>query len=75
MADDTIPGDKGTSAAAFPIAGAVVGTDELGQNADEPMTEEQSAHLRQLCEKHDQPFDGNLTRQQAAARIKELEKA
>ena len=74
MSDDTIPDDNGTGTASFPIAGAVVGTDEV-RNGDEPMTEEQAVRLRQLCEKHDEPFDGNLTQQQANARIHTLEKA
>ncbi|SFH14048.1 Protein of unknown function [Palleronia marisminoris] len=73
MSDDTIPGDKGTGTASFPIAGAVVGTDEV-RGDDEQMTEEQAAHLRQLCEKHDEPFDANLTRRQANERIDALEK-
>ncbi|WP_375261015.1 DUF3072 domain-containing protein [Palleronia sp.] len=73
MSDDTIPGDKNTGTASFPIAGAVVGGEMKHQ--DEPMTEEQAVRLRQLCEKHDEAFDGNLTRQEADARIEALEKA
>lgn len=71
MADDTIPGDRDTSAAEFPVAGAVVNPDS---GADEPMTAKQAARLRTLCEKHDEAFDANLTREQADARIDALER-
>ena len=56
--------------ASFPIAGAV----ESGQNpkGNEPMTDRQAAELRELCEKHDEPFDGHLTQDQAEARIAAL---
>lgn len=73
MSDDTIPGDKNTGTASFPISGAVVGGEMKHEN--EPMTEEQAVYLRQLCKDHDEPFDANLTREQANARIKALEKA
>lgn len=42
-------------------------------DADAPMTEVQSAKLRQLCDKLDEPFDGNLNQKQAAERIDALE--
>ena len=42
-------------------------------DADAPMTEVQAAKLRELCEKHDEPFDGNLTEVQASERIEYLE--
>ena len=73
MSDDTIPGDKATGTASFPIAGAVVGG-EMSRK-DEPMTEKQKVILRELCEKHDEAFDGNMTREQADARIEALKKA
>ncbi|WOI56597.1 DUF3072 domain-containing protein [Palleronia sp. LCG004] len=67
--------DKGTKhdpmdVASFPVAGAV----ETGENphGNEPMTDKQAAELRELCEKHDEPMDGNLTQDQADARIEAL---
>ena len=70
MSDDTIPGDKNTGSGNFPIGGAVVHGEFSGK--DEPMTAAQAAQLRELCEKHDEAFDGNLTQEQADARIKAL---
>lgn len=40
---------------------------------DADMTVKQAAQLRDLCEKLDEEFDGNLTQQQAANRIIALE--
>ncbi|WP_168771175.1 DUF3072 domain-containing protein [Palleronia sediminis] len=69
MTDSTKKDPMG--AATFPVAGAVV---EGGDpKADEPMTEVQAAKLRELTEKTDEPFDANLTRGQAEARIEALE--
>ncbi|MBJ3762607.1 DUF3072 domain-containing protein [Maribius pontilimi] len=59
--------------ASFPIAGAVASGENPDGNA--PMTDKQAAELRQLCEKHDEAFDGTLTQDQAAARIEMLKKA
>jgi hypothetical protein len=39
----------------------------------EPMTEEQTARLKALCEKSGEPFDKSLTQAQAAERIEVLE--
>jgi uncharacterized damage-inducible protein DinB len=52
-----------TPLAAYPEAEAK--RHEQGQ----PMTPEQSATLRTLCEELGEPFDGQLTRWQAAERI------
>ena len=38
------------------------------------MTDVQAVKLRELTEQLGEPFDGELTRRQAAARIRELEK-
>ena len=73
MADDTIPGDQDTGTGNFPVGGAVVHGEFSGK--DEPMTDEQAVRLRELCEKHDEAFDGNMTREQADARIKALSQA
>ncbi|QFU07308.1 hypothetical protein PARPLA_01169 [Rhodobacteraceae bacterium THAF1] len=70
MADDTIPGDKNTGTGNFPIGGAVVHGEFSGK--DEPMTDKQAAILRDLCEKKNEAFDGNMTREQADARIAAL---
>ena len=72
MPDEDEPANKTPPAASFPVGGAVVGADD--PSADEPMTAKQAAQLRQLCEKHDEAFDGALTRAQADARIKALER-
>lgn len=40
---------------------------------DEPMTSETATRLRELCEKLDEPFDGNLSERQALRRIAALE--
>ena len=75
MADRT---DKGKGhdpmdVASFPVAGGVVsGEDPKGE---EPMTEKQAAELTRLCEKHDEAFDANLTRDAADARISALREA
>ncbi len=53
----------------------------LGDNAthdptvdsDGPMNEVQAAKLRTLCEKLNEPMDGNLTHRQAHERIEYLE--
>ena len=45
-----------------------------GGSRDEPMTAAQSARLREVTEQLGKPFDAVLTRRQAAARIRELEK-
>lgn len=37
------------------------------------MTEVQAARLRELCDKLDEPFDANLTKDQADRRIEALE--
>ncbi|PZX15256.1 Protein of unknown function (DUF3072) [Palleronia aestuarii] len=73
MANDTEPKTKGDpmAAAELPIGGAVVTGDS--PSSDEPMTEAQAAKLRELCEARDEPFDGNLTQEQAAERIEALE--
>lgn len=42
-------------------------------DAHAPITEVQAAKLRQLCERLDEPFDGNLDQQQAVERIRLLE--
>ena len=39
----------------------------------EPMTEEQAARLKSLCDKAGEPFDTSLTQAQAAERIEVLE--
>ncbi len=39
---------------------------------DEPMTGAQRSYLKGLCEQASQPFDENLTKAQASARIDEL---
>ena len=39
---------------------------------DRPMTEIQAAELRQLAETANEPFDGNLTEQQAEERLEYL---
>jgi hypothetical protein len=44
-----------------------------GGSRDEPMTASQSARLREVTEQLGEPFDSALTRQQAAARLRELE--
>ncbi len=45
---------------------------EAARDPDAPMTEAQAAELRALTEKTGDPFDANLTEQQAAARLAEL---
>jgi hypothetical protein len=40
--------------------------------ADEPITDRQAAILRDLAERAGEPFDGNLTRGEAEARIEAL---
>ena len=40
---------------------------------DEPMTAAQAARLREAAEQLGEPFDADLTRRQAAARLRELE--
>lgn len=71
------PGDQppGESAAApdaaeFPIGGAVLSGRR--EDAGEPMTEEQAAELRQICDDKGEAFDRSLTREQADARIAAL---
>ncbi|EKE44765.1 hypothetical protein OCGS_1148 [Oceaniovalibus guishaninsula JLT2003] len=59
------------AAAEFPIGGTVVSGES--PTAEEPMTEVQAVRLRELCQKLDEPFDGNLTQAQADARIEALE--
>ncbi len=59
-------------AAEFPIGGAVLSGRR--EDADDPMTRQQAAELRQLCEARDEVYDGNLTREQADARIAALKK-
>ena len=58
------------AAAVFPVGGAVVDSDTPMD--DGPMTDKQAVVLRELCEKHGEPMDGNLTRAQADARIAAL---
>jgi hypothetical protein len=41
-------------------------------HADDPITEQQAAILRDLAERAGEPFDGNLTRGQAEERIEAL---
>ena len=72
MSDKDKPAGTTPDAAGFPMGGAVVGPDD--PRSDEPMTAEQTARLKQLCEKHDEAFDGNLTREQADARIAAMER-
>ena len=43
------------------------------ETSDAPMTEVQAVKLRTLCDKLDEPFDGNLTERQASKRIAALE--
>jgi len=43
-------------------------------NRDEPMTPAQAARLHELTEQLGEPFDSALTRRQAAARLRELER-
>lgn len=74
MSDEDKPANQAPPAAGFPVGGAVVGGDETAAG-DEPMTEVQAARLRDLCEKHDEAFDGNLTKSQADDRIAALERA
>ena len=50
----------------------VVDPDAPAPGDDEQMSEQQAAELRELCEKHDEPFDGNLTRREAEQRIESL---
>ncbi len=71
MADDVFPDKKNDpmAAATSPMAGVVSGDP---QGADEPMTDKQSAELRQLCDAKGEPFDGNLTAAQASERIEAL---
>ncbi|SDE85504.1 DUF3072 domain-containing protein [Limimaricola pyoseonensis] len=42
------------------------------ENPDAPMTEEQAAELRQLCERTGEEFDTSLTEAQAVERIDAL---
>ena len=65
--DDEHPAQN---ASALSPDSAVVGSGD--RHADEPMTDEQAVRLRQLCEKHDEAFDGSLTREQAEARIEAM---
>lgn len=53
-----IPGTGGSLPAAI-----------LDSHDDSPMTDKQAVVLRDLCERHGEPFDGNLTRDQADERI------
>ena len=46
---------------------------EIPGDPDAKMTGEQADILRALCEKADEPFDGNLTQAQAEQRIDALE--
>jgi hypothetical protein len=41
-------------------------------HADDPITDRQAATLRDLAERAGEPFDGNLTRGEAEARIDAL---
>ena len=47
---------------------------ETARDPDAPVTSEQLTILRDLCERHGEEFDGNLTEGQANERIAELEK-
>ena len=46
---------------------------ETAQGEDAPATSRQLAILRDLCERHGEAFDGNLTEGQANERIAYLE--
>ena len=42
------------------------------KTGDEPMTDAQASYLRTLCDEVGEPFDPNLTKAEASARIDEL---
>lgn len=46
---------------------------DLTHDSDAPMTEKQAVILRDLAQRANEPFDGNLTERQAAERIEYLE--
>jgi len=49
------------------------GDDPDSENAGEPMSAAQRAYLRALAEEAGVPFQGDLTRDEAARRIQELQ--